>query len=133
MWLSSCHSSIAERDTTTNVNRKSIFFSSTCLNFLSYVAGDSSQDLSLLGFGLSSSSGGNKEALQASVFAHVLQLRVKFVYKKVQNFSQNSPETFRNAATSPSAGHSEPAHPPVHHQGWMIRDQETVFCWVPVP
>ncbi len=24
-------------------------------------------------------------------------------------------------------------HPPVHHQGWMICDQETVFCWVPVP
>jgi hypothetical protein len=23
-------------------------------------------------------------------------------------------------------------HPPVHHQGWMICDQETVFCWVPV-
>jgi hypothetical protein len=24
-------------------------------------------------------------------------------------------------------------HPPVHHQGWMICDQETVFCWVAVP
>ncbi len=24
-------------------------------------------------------------------------------------------------------------HPPVQHQGWMICDQETVFCWVPVP
>jgi hypothetical protein len=24
-------------------------------------------------------------------------------------------------------------HPPVHHQGWMICDQKTVFCWVPVP
>jgi hypothetical protein len=22
---------------------------------------------------------------------------------------------------------------PVHHEGWMISDQETVFCWVPVP
>jgi hypothetical protein len=22
--------------------------------------------------------------------------------------------------------------PPVHHQGWMICDQETIFCWVPV-
>ncbi len=24
-------------------------------------------------------------------------------------------------------------HGPVHHQGWMICDQEPVFCWVPVP
>jgi hypothetical protein len=24
-------------------------------------------------------------------------------------------------------------HPPVHHQGWMICDQETDICWVPVP
>jgi len=24
-------------------------------------------------------------------------------------------------------------HPPVHHQGWMICDLETFFCWVPVP
>jgi len=24
-------------------------------------------------------------------------------------------------------------HLPVHYQGWMICDQETVFCWVPVP
>jgi hypothetical protein len=24
-------------------------------------------------------------------------------------------------------------HPPVHYQGWMISDLETVFCWVPVP
>jgi hypothetical protein len=24
-------------------------------------------------------------------------------------------------------------HPPVHHQGCMICDQETAFCWVPVP
>jgi hypothetical protein len=24
-------------------------------------------------------------------------------------------------------------HPPVHHEGWMISGQETVFCWVPVP
>jgi hypothetical protein len=24
-------------------------------------------------------------------------------------------------------------HPPVHHEGWMVSDQETVFCWVPVP
>jgi hypothetical protein len=24
-------------------------------------------------------------------------------------------------------------HPPVHHQGWMICDQETVFCRLPVP
>jgi hypothetical protein len=24
-------------------------------------------------------------------------------------------------------------HPPVHHQGWMICEQETVLCWVPVP
>jgi hypothetical protein len=22
---------------------------------------------------------------------------------------------------------------PVHHEGWMISGQETVFCWVPVP
>jgi hypothetical protein len=31
------------------------------------------------------------------------------------------------------SSHSEPAHTPVHHQGWMICDQETIFCWVPVP
>jgi hypothetical protein len=24
-------------------------------------------------------------------------------------------------------------HPPVHHEGWMVSSQETVFCWVPVP
>jgi hypothetical protein len=30
-------------------------------------------------------------------------------------------------------GHSEPAPTNAHHQGWMICDQETVFCWVPVP
>ncbi len=24
-------------------------------------------------------------------------------------------------------------HPPVHHEGWMKSDQETVFCWLPVP
>jgi hypothetical protein len=24
-------------------------------------------------------------------------------------------------------------HPPVHHEGWMVSDMETVFCWVPVP
>jgi hypothetical protein len=23
-------------------------------------------------------------------------------------------------------------HRPVHHEGWMISDQETIFCWVPV-
>jgi hypothetical protein len=23
--------------------------------------------------------------------------------------------------------------PPVHHEGWMISGQETVFCWVSVP
>jgi hypothetical protein len=22
---------------------------------------------------------------------------------------------------------------PAPHEGWMIMDQETVFCWVPVP
>jgi hypothetical protein len=25
------------------------------------------------------------------------------------------------------------SNPPVHHKGWMISGQETVFCWVPVP
>ncbi len=24
-------------------------------------------------------------------------------------------------------------YPPVHHEGWMVSGQETVFCWVPVP
>jgi hypothetical protein len=24
-------------------------------------------------------------------------------------------------------------HSPVHHEGWMISGQETVFCWVSVP
>jgi hypothetical protein len=24
-------------------------------------------------------------------------------------------------------------HPPVHHEGWMVNDYETIFCWVPVP
>ncbi len=23
-------------------------------------------------------------------------------------------------------------HPPAHVEGWMVGDQETVFCWVPV-
>ncbi len=23
-------------------------------------------------------------------------------------------------------------HPPVHHEGWMVSGEETVFCWVPV-
>jgi hypothetical protein len=23
-------------------------------------------------------------------------------------------------------------HPPMHHEGWMISGQETVFCYVPV-
>jgi len=23
-------------------------------------------------------------------------------------------------------------HPPVHHEGWMVHGQETVFCWAPV-
>jgi len=23
--------------------------------------------------------------------------------------------------------------PPVHHEGWMVSDQETIFCWVRVP
>jgi hypothetical protein len=24
-------------------------------------------------------------------------------------------------------------HPLVHHQGWMICDQEKDICWVPIP
>jgi hypothetical protein len=24
-------------------------------------------------------------------------------------------------------------HPPAHNEGWMIIDEETVFCWIPVP
>jgi hypothetical protein len=23
-------------------------------------------------------------------------------------------------------------HQPVHHEGWMVSDRETIFCWVPV-
>jgi hypothetical protein len=23
-------------------------------------------------------------------------------------------------------------HPPVHHEGWMVSGQKTVFCWAPV-
>jgi hypothetical protein len=34
---------------------------------------------------------------------------------------------------SPVTGHSGTSTLPVHHQGWMICDQETVLCWVPVP
>jgi hypothetical protein len=24
-------------------------------------------------------------------------------------------------------------HPPMHHEGWTVSGQKTVFCWVPVP
>jgi hypothetical protein len=24
-------------------------------------------------------------------------------------------------------------HPPVHRGGWMVHDQQTVFCWAPIP
>jgi hypothetical protein len=31
-------------------------------------------------------------------------------------------------------GGSEPAAPiSTHHEGWMVSDEETVFCWVSVP
>jgi hypothetical protein len=23
-------------------------------------------------------------------------------------------------------------HPPVHDEGWMVKGQETVFCWVSI-
>jgi hypothetical protein len=30
-------------------------------------------------------------------------------------------------------GHTSNQHPPACHEGWMVSDQETVFCWVSVP
>jgi len=37
--------------------------------------------------------------------------------------------------TTKKWGQREPAvrHPPVHHEGWMVSGQKTVFCWVSVP
>jgi hypothetical protein len=29
--------------------------------------------------------------------------------------------------------HSERTPPPVHHEGWMISDDEIILCWVSVP
>jgi len=28
---------------------------------------------------------------------------------------------------------SDLSTPAAQHEGWMVRGQETVFCWVPVP
>jgi hypothetical protein len=36
------------------------------------------------------------------------------------------------ASNPPTKGHSKP-DPPVHHEGWIVCDEETVFCWAPVP
>jgi hypothetical protein len=42
---------------------------------------------------------------------------------------QSSQRVFRSILPTATVNQ----HPPVHHEGWMVSVQETVFCWVPVP
>jgi hypothetical protein len=45
----------------------------------------------------------------------------------------NGFQVFENSQRSGKEWAIMNQHPPAHHEGWMISDQETVFCWVSVP
>jgi hypothetical protein len=46
-------------------------------------------------------------------------------------FQPNSTPNFSPISTPNNSTVNQ--QPLAHHEGWMIRGQETVFCWVPVP